>query len=251
MTTRTLFIAACALAITGCMDGKVKAPDSIDRMQKAEVEAIVREYLMREPEILWEMQAAYQKRELEAQTTKAEAEWPALLATAKDDPSIGPKDAPITIIEFSDYDCGVCKAALPWVINQIDDRRADIRLVIKEAAWRGEGSHRAAQAALAAHKQGKYREMHIALMKAPPAAYTPEHLETIAKSVGLDIPRWKADMAADATAKHVERSLGEFEKAGVAGTPAFLINGKFVGGFGQEQLESLIEATRQQIRDQK
>jgi protein-disulfide isomerase len=244
----TLAAAALALGLAGCSGGDVSAPDSIGRMQKAEVEAIVKEYLMREPGILFEMQAAYQKNELLQQTAKAEGAWGKLLASAKDDPFIGPKDAPITMIEFSDYDCGFCKAALPWVLEHVDDRRGDIKLVIKEAAWRGESSHRAAMAALAAHQQGKYREMHVALMKAPSSAYTPEILETIAKSVGLNIPRWKADMAKAETSGHVDRSLKEFEEAGMNGTPAFLINGKFVSGFDQVALDSLIEATREMTK---
>ena len=240
--------ALLALGAAACSPaGGTKAPDSIDKMAKADVEAIVKEYLLREPEILLEMQTAYEKKQLAEQTAQAEGAWPALLASAKDDPYIGPKDAPITMIEFSDYDCGVCKSAMPWVINQVDNRHGDIKLIIKEAAWRGEGSHRAAMSALAAHKQGKYREMHIALMKMPSSAYTPEILETVAKSIGLNIPKWKADMAKAETSGHVDRSLKEFESSGMRGTPAFLINGKFVGGFGQQELESLIQATREMV----
>ena len=241
--------AMLALGAAACSGpaGQAKAPDSINQMAKADVEAIVKEYLLREPEILLEMQTAYEKKQTEQQTAQAETAWPALLASAKDDPYIGPKNAPITMIEFSDYDCGVCKSAMPWVINQVDNRHGDIKLIIKEAAWRGEGSHRAAMSALAAHQQGKYREMHVALMKMPSSAYTPEILETVAKSIGLDIPRWQADMAKAETSGHVDRSLKEFESSGMRGTPAFLINGKFVGGFGQQELESLIEATREMV----
>jgi hypothetical protein len=241
--------AMLALGAAACSGpaGKAKAPDSIDKMAKADVEAIVKEYLLREPEILLEMQTAYEKKQLDQQTAQAETAWPALLASAKDDPYIGPKDAPITMIEFSDYDCGVCKSAMPWVISQVDDRRGDIKLIIKEAAWRGEGSHRAAMSALDAHNQGKYREMHVTLMKMPSSAYTPEILEQVAQSIGLNIPRWKADMAKAETSGHVDRSLKEFESSGMRGTPAYLINGKFVGGFNQQELESLIEATRQMV----
>jgi len=242
-----LFASALFLSVSACSGGEVKAPDAIDRMSKAEVEAIVKEYLLREPEILFEMQAAYQRNQLASQTLAAEGAWEKLLASSKDDPFIGRKDAPITIVEFSDYDCGVCKAAVPWVMSQVDDRRGDIKLIVKESAVRGEDSRRAAIAAMAAHQQGKYREMHVALMKAPANAYTPANLEIIAQSVGLDIPRWKKDMANPDLIKRVDRSVEEFDMAGLQGTPSFLINGRFVGGFGQEELESLIEATRKQI----
>jgi protein-disulfide isomerase len=248
MRLTTALSALLALGAAACSGSEVKAPDSVGGLEKAQVEAIVKEYLLREPEILFEMQTAFQRNQLATQTLAAEGAWEKLLATSKDDPYIGRKDAPITIVEFSDYDCGVCKAAVPWVMAQVDDRRSDIKVIVKESAVRGEDSRRAAIAAMAAHQQGKYREMHVALMKAPANAYTPANLEMIAQSVGLDIARWKKDMADANLIKRVDRSVEEFDMAGLQGTPSFLINGRFVGGFGQEELESLIEATRQQIR---
>ncbi|MCF8508400.1 MAG: thioredoxin domain-containing protein [Hyphomonadaceae bacterium] len=248
MRLTTALSALLALGAAACSGGEVKAPDSVGGLEKAQVEAIVKEYLLREPEILFEMQTAFQRNQLATQTLAAEGAWEKLLATSKDDPYIGRKDAPITIVEFSDYDCGVCKAAVPWVMAQVDDRRSDIKVIVKESAVRGEDSRRAAIAAMAAHQQGKYRDMHVALMKAPANAYTPANLEMIAQSVGLDIARWKKDMADANLIKRVDRSVEEFDMAGLQGTPSFLINGRFVGGFGQEELESLIEATRQQIR---
>ena len=248
MRLTTALSALLALGAAACSGGEVRAPDSVGGLEKAQVEAIVKEYLLREPEILFEMQTAFQRNQLATQTLAAEGAWEKLLATSKDDPYIGRKDAPITIVEFSDYDCGVCKAAVPWVMAQVDDRRSDIKVIVKESAVRGEDSRRAAIAAMAAHQQGKYRDMHVALMKAPANAYTPANLEMIAQSVGLDIARWKKDMADANLIKRVDRSVEEFDMAGLQGTPSFLINGRFVGGFGQEELESLIEATRQQIR---
>ncbi len=248
MRLHTAISALLALGAAACSGGEVKAPDSVGGLEKAQVEAIVKEYLLREPEILLEMQTAFQRNQLASQTLAAEGAWDKLISSSKDDPFIGRKDAPITIVEFSDYDCGVCKTAVPWVMSQVDDRRSDIRVIVKESAVRGEDSRRAAIAAMAAHQQGKYREMHVALMKAPANAYTPANLETIAQSVGLDIARWKKDMASEQLISHVDRSVEEFDMAGLQGTPSFLINGRFVGGFGQEELESLIEATRQQIR---
>jgi protein-disulfide isomerase len=248
MRLTTALSALLALGAAACSGGEVKAPDSVGGLEKAQVEAIVKEYLLREPEILFEMQTAFQRNQLATQTLAAEGAWEKLLASSKDDPYIGRKDAPITIIEFSDYDCGVCKAAVPWVMAQVDDRRSDIKVIVKESAVRGADSRRAAIAAMAAHSQGKYREMHVALMKAPANAYAPANLEAIAQSVGLDMARWKKDMADANLIRRVDRSVEEFDMAGLQGTPSFLINGRFVGGFGQEELESLIEATRQQIR---
>lgn len=243
-----LMTLVAAVGLAACGQAEVKAPDSIGRMEKAEVEAIVREYLLREPEILFEMQRAYQVKEALQQTLVAERAWDQLIASSQDDPTIGPKNAPITIIEFSDYECGFCKRALPWVIDQVDDRRGDIRLIVKESAWKEATSEPAARAALAARKQGKYREMHIALMSAPFGAHTPEHMETMARSVGLDIPRWKADMASAEVTAQIKKFDEEYKLAGISGTPSFLVNGTFVGGFDQAGLESLIEAKRHELK---
>ncbi len=240
-----------AIGLPGCGPSEVKAPDSIGRMEKAEVEAIVREFLLREPEMLYEMQSAYQVKEALEQSLKAEGAWDKLISTAQNDPIIGRKDAPITIIEFSDYECSVCKRALPWVIAQVDDRRGDVRVIVKESAWKEATSEPAARAALAARKQGKYREMHVALMKAPFGAFTPEHLETMARSVGLDIPRFKSDMISGDVTAQIAKYGEEYELAGIQGTPSFLVNGTFVGGFDQAGLEALLEAKRAEIRDKK
>lgn len=246
----TIMTLAATIGLSACGQAQqMSAPDAIDRMEKAEVEAIVREYLLREPEILFEMQRAYEVKDALQQTVVAEAAWDTLLASAKDDPSIGPKNAPITIIEFTDYDCGWCKRVLPDIIELADDRRGDTRVVFKELHWQGARDYAPSRAALAAHRQGKYREMHIAMMSAPAGANTPEHLETIARSVGLDIPRWKSDMASPAIQAQIERFEAEAREAGIRGTPGFLINGTFFGGGDVDAIKSLVEAKRAELKD--
>ena len=84
MRLQATFAALLALGAAACSGGQTKAPDSIDRMSKAEVESIVKEYLLREPEILFEMQAAYQTNQLATQTLAAEGAWDKLIASSKD-----------------------------------------------------------------------------------------------------------------------------------------------------------------------
>ncbi len=247
MHIKTTFAVLLGLAATACSGGQTKAPDSIDRMSKAEVEAIVKEYLLREPELLIEVQIALERNRMASQTLTAEGAWDRLYASAKDDPYIGPKDAPITVIEFTDYDCGFCKRALPEIVEIADDRRGDTRVVFKELHWQGSGDGAPSRAALAAQRQGKYRDMHIALMKAPANARTPDYMESVARSIGLDIARWKKDMASDAVKQQAARYEAEARAAGINGTPAFLVNGTFINGADMDGLRSLIEAKRQEL----
>ncbi len=243
---------AAALAFTACSGGQgqsnVKAPDSVAGLTKAQVEAIVKEYLMREPVILAEAFGELQRREDQQHIAATEANWAKLASVKANDPTLGPADAPITIVEFTDYNCGFCKAATPWVMNQVDDRKGDIRVIIKESAVRGPNSELAAAAALAAQRQGKYREMHVALMKVPANAYTSENIEKIAKSVGLDLARFNQDMQSREVKDHVAATTNMFGQVGLQGTPSFFINGKYVTGFDEQGLNSLIKATREQLK---
>ena len=244
---RRTLVAGAAFALLAACSGQAKevaAPDAIDRMEKAEVEAIVKEYLVREPEVLLAAFAELEKREAALKVAKAERIWPELIK-AKDDPVLGNPKAPITIVEFTDYNCGFCKNATPWVMNQVDNRRSDVRVIIKESAVRGANSELAARAALAAHRQGKYREMHIALMKVPANAYSPDVVERIGKSVGLDVERLKRDMEDKTLHDLIARHVAEFDQAGLDGTPGFFINGKYVAGFDQQSLEALIAEARE------
>jgi protein-disulfide isomerase len=247
---RLKILIGAALAMLAACSGQkaeIAAPDAIDRMSKAEVEAIVKEYLVREPEVLLAAFAELERREAAAKVAAAEAIWPELIKT-RNDPVLGPASAPITIVEFTDYNCGFCKSATPWVMNQVDNRRGDVRVILKESAVRGANSELAAKAALAAHRQGKYREMHVALMKVPANAYSPEIIERIGKSVGLDLVRMKKDMDDKALHDLVAQHVAEFDRAGLEGTPGFFINGKYVAGFDQESLEALIAGARQSAK---
>jgi protein-disulfide isomerase len=198
---------------------------------------------VREPEVLIAAFGDLEKREAALKVAKAERMWPEMIK-AKGDPVLGNPKAPITIVEFTDYNCGFCKSATPWVMNQVDNRKSDVRVIIKESAVRGANSELAARAALAADRQGKYRDMHIALMKVPANAYSPEIIERIGQSVGLDIARMKRDMEDKSLHDLIAQHVTEFDQAGLEGTPGFFVNGKYVAGFDQKSLEALIAEAR-------
>jgi protein-disulfide isomerase len=244
----TISALTLAAALAGCTQAKATAPDSIDRMSRAEVEAIVKDMFLKEPEFLEQVVAKLEENKAAAQAKAAEEGWAKLAKAESGDPALGPKDAPITIVEFTDYNCGYCKAAVSWVMSQVDDRRGDIRLVVKESAVRGTNSELAAAAALAAQKQGKWREMHIALMRVPANAFTPEIVDTIAKSVGLDMNRFNADVASKDVKDRIQRSIVDYQNVGLEGTQTFFINGVYVGGFGEDHLNDVIKQAREKVK---
>ncbi len=230
---------ALALSLSACSGASndIAAPDAVDRMARAEVEAIVKDYLINNPEVVSEVLSelgAHERRKT----------FDTLIAHGQD-PSLGPKDAPITVVEFFDYNCGYCKAANEWVLKQVDGRGNDVRVVFKEYPILRETSLEAAKAALAAHKQGKYREMHSALMHA--GDLSNENIEKIAKSAGLNIDRMKKDMASAEFQRHFETVYREAEAAGVEGTPGFFINGEFVNGFNEASLDRILKEAREKL----
>jgi protein-disulfide isomerase len=247
---RSMILCAAALTLAACSGQKqaAAAPDAVDRMPRAEVEAIVKDYLLKNPEVLVEAFTELDRRQQQASFEK--------LISHDNDPSIGSKNAPVTIVEFFDYNCGYCKAANDWVMKEASSKNGEVRVVFKEFPILRESSNLAAKAALAAHKQGKYREMHIALMKSKALAPvkdgkedldgTLSEIERVAKSVGLDVARLKKDMESDALASQIDDVHREAAAAGVEATPGFFVNGQMLQGFNEEQLDKMITKARDQ-----
>jgi protein-disulfide isomerase len=234
--------AVMLLAAAACSgqskEAEVAAPDAVDRMPRAEVEAIVKDYLLKNPEILVEAFTELDRRQTEASFAR--------LVGHDNDPSIGPKNAPITIVEFFDYNCGYCKAANDWVFKQASSRNGEVRVIFKEFPILREDSSVAARAALAADRQGKYREMHVALMKG--RDFTTAGLEKTAKSAGLNIERWKKDMADPKLEEHIARVHREAAESGIEATPGFFINGQTYQGFHEPKLEEMMKTAREKLK---
>jgi protein-disulfide isomerase len=225
---------ALAPACTGERSGE--APGSVARMPASEVESIVRSYLLENPEILAEAFSELNRRE--------QAKLFQDIISNPDDPSIGPENAKVVVVEYFDYNCGYCKAANEWLFRQVDDKRGDVRVIFKEMPILAETSLIAARGALAADRQGRYRDMHLALMKARDLSQA--GVEATAQSLGLDMKRFRSDMASDDVLAHIETVARESERAQVRGTPGFFINGEFLNGFDEARLSALIEQARKQ-----
>jgi protein-disulfide isomerase len=143
-------------------------------------------------------------------------------------PSFGPENAKVTIVEFSDFQCPFCTRAA-GVVHQIREKYGDrVRFVFRQYPLPMHGdAHLAAQAALAAHEQGKFWEYHD-LLFANQRALTRPSLEEYAKQVNLDIPRLKRALDDHSLKAAVDADVKLGEEVNVSGTPTVFINGKRV-----------------------
>ncbi len=159
----------------------------------------------------------------------------------KDAPVRGDPGAPISIVEFSDFQCPHCKHAQP-ALERILEEYPQVKLYFKNFPIRGAHAYAqlAAQAAVAAGKQGKFWQYHDKLFNGDQEKESPSDLERYARELKLDIPRWKRDMVAAADKVNKDRADGE--KVNVDATPTLFINGrKFHGPPTYEELKDWIE----------
>lgn len=141
-----------------------------------------------------------------------------------DVPHSGPTDAPVVIVEFYDYGCPVCGQVHPVMQELLQAHPQDVVVYYKQnpIVDKHPGSGNAAQAALAAHKQGKFKEMHDKLFEEAPS-HSREQVFGYAREIGLDMARFEKDYAAAAAQVTADDAEGNSVK--VRGTPTFFING--------------------------
>jgi len=236
-----------SIAALGVMTASCAEAGPTTNMTKSEIEALVKDYILENPEIIRDAFIKLQEKEaLKEQETFRESIISAkdLLENDPRDPSIGPKDAKVTIVEFFDYNCGFCKRATPWVEQAIETYGEDIRVVFKELPIldnRTKTSRLAARAALAAHRQGKYAEMHFALMEQP--RLSGEIIRKTAEDVGLDMRKYEADLADPTIDQHVSDIILLAERLpALTGTPFFVVGEDYISGADTARLEQLVKA---------
>ncbi len=142
----------------------------------------------------------------------------------KDVPHVGSTDAPVVLVEFFDYGCPACKKFKPLIEEIEKEFPSDVVVFYKHFPLSAHpDSQGAAQAAMAAAKQGKFKEMHNLLFQ-DQHAHQVSKLRKYAESIGLDMAQYEADFKA--AKAHVDADRREGEAAGVMGTPALYINGR-------------------------
>jgi protein-disulfide isomerase len=155
----------------------------------------------------------------------------------------GPADAPVTLLEYGDYECPFCGAAYP-IIKEVQSRMGDrLRFVFRNFPISTSHPHaeQAAEAAEAAAAQGRFWEMHDLLYEHQKHLDEAD-LHRYAEQLGLDVGSFDEDSAAHVHAERVREDFMSGVRSGVNGTPTFYINGaRHDGGYDLESLLAALE----------
>lgn len=172
------------------------------------------------------------------------------IAIEASDPQIGPADAPVTIVEASEFACPYCARLAPVVQEVVAAYPQSVRWVPKAFVVHPQVATQAALAVCAAHEQGRLHEYEAALWKKswPNGRMSTEALKAdalvaLAGSIAMDTVSFKRAMQGQGCANQVQRHQREMRAANVSGTPTLFINGvKYVGPRTVPALKGAVEA---------
>ncbi|MGB1463627.1 MAG: DsbA family protein [Parvibaculales bacterium] len=237
---RKYFISFVLLLAFGFAIEPVHALSAEDRKQ---IDKQIEDYFMRNPEKL--------EQALEDRTNRQQAE--ALLQNAdklyrdEADYTMGPQNAPITIVEFFDYNCGYCKRSFAPLMEVLEENK-DVRLVFKEYPILGEPSYLASSTALAINDKMKYLTYHSKLMTHS-GRVSQAVVEKILGELKLPPQKLQADARSDKYVLQLAETRQLADAIGVNGTPAFVINGQlFPGALNKAELTQAIKFARAELK---
>jgi protein-disulfide isomerase len=223
---------------------------TVSDAQRTEFERIIREYLIKNPEVLQEAIAELEKRQATRDAEKnkvAVKENADALFASQRHVVVGNPKGDVTFVEFFDYNCGYCKRAMQDMMTLME---ADpkLKVVLKEFPVLGPASQDAAKIGVAVRMQDKtgkkYLDFHQRLMTGRGQVDKARALAA-AKQAGLDVARIERDMNSDEVRATLEESFKLADKLGINGTPAYVIGEDVVvGAVGMEALREKVNNAR-------
>jgi protein-disulfide isomerase len=218
--------------------------------QRAEIERIIKDYLLRHPELMQDVMSELEKRQAVAEAEKHRAtvkEHSTAIFSSPRQVTLGNPQGDVTVVEFFDYNCSYCKRAM---VDMLELLKGDSKLkfVLKEFPVLGEGSIQAAQVAAAVRMQDKtgkkYLEFHQKMLSGRGQADKARAL-AVAKEIGLDMARIEKDIAGDEVKATLEESFKLAEALGLNGTPSYVVgNDVVIGAVGVNLLKEKVNAAR-------
>jgi len=243
---RLLSLLLSVVLILAFTESKVDADDSLDSEQIQEINRLIYDYLMANPEVIVDSVQKLREKEEMSQREQGTRNLSVFRDQLENDPMtpvVGNRKGDITIVEFFDYRCGYCKTTLA-VLRQLLAEDSGVRLVLKELPILSTESVIAARAALSADKQGKYFSFHSALMGAR-GSLDEEQVMDIAAESGLDVTKLAMDMETPEVQAQVDANRELAANLNIRGTPTFVIGDQILpGAIDIEALRQIIEMMR-------
>lgn len=240
---------ALTAALSGMVSTSARAADSFSDGQKAELGQIIRDYLIKNPEVLQEAFTELDRKQKAAEADeqkKTLAAVSAKLNAAEDGIVVGNPKGDVTIIEFFDYNCGYCKKAMADIMAMM---KADpkLRVILRDFPVLGPDSLDASLVALAARNQfagDKYMEYHQALLSSKGRIGRDRALE-VAKDLGADMGKLRKDLESGEPRKLVDSTIRIADALKIGGTPTFVVGDSvIVGAVGKEPLSGAVANMR-------
>ncbi len=234
-----LAVVCVALGVAGgwWWQSRVASSDpagALDQQERAAIEAVVRDYILANPEILPEAMDRLQSKS----ATQQVADNRVALETPFPGAVLGNPQGKITLVEFTDYACGYCRQSVSDVQALIAEH-PDLRVVVRELPILSPASTKAAEMALAAASQGKYAAYHDAMFAGSRPDAT--SIAAAARAAGI-----QPGAAAAGAGEELANNLDLARKLGINGTPAWVVGDRLlVGAVGREALEAAIAEARE------
>jgi len=242
MSAAGVLLFSLGAVATALVTGRIPLPAA---GEQGRIEQVVHDYLLAHPDILGEMSTRLEVQQQANAEHDRNAALSSIGSAALLDPKVayvaGPANAKVTVAEFFDYRCPHCKASLAAMQHLLSAGK-NVRVAFVERPILTPDSLWAAQAAVAARRQGeKYVPFHFALM-ATTGELTKDRILEVAKTVGLDTARLEKDMADPAVLESIKQSNGLADRLHFDGTPTFVINDRIiVGELTDAQLKALTD----------
>lgn len=218
--------------------------------QKQAIGEIVKDYLIKNPEVLTEVISELEKRQAEAQQVaqaSAVQETKQTLLNASHSYVAGNASGDVTVVEFFDYNCGYCKKALADIQSMMKSD-PKLRVVLKDFPVLGPDSVEASRVALAVKNQlqgQKLFDYHVKVLESR-GRVNGERAMAAAKEMGVDMARLQKDIESPEIRNALQENMALGDKLSLTGTPAFVIGETVISGaVGLEPLKQVVENVRQ------
>lgn len=218
-------------------DSAVAAAGMSDAEREA-TKALVRATLLENPEIITEAVEILQQRDIAKRLSSVQDK----IATPFPGAEAGNPKGNVTLVEFTDYSCGFCRASVADVKRLLKDD-GNIRLIYRELPILSPASREAAAWALAAAQQGKHQAFHDAMFAAGPPS--PVTIRAAAKEAGLNLAAAESFASSSKAKAEIEGNLAMMQQVGFNGTPTFIIGDQILeGALGYDALKDAIAKAR-------